>query len=396
MLSGKTFGKVTLKEIYNTLIKISLCGLLFYRPMISGLGSKGVKIYCHIVLVMPGIHSLYYQIIGESVDLTDEPIFLLDKDKVIRVWNRAVEKFTLLGKAEILGQREDYLCEVLYGDGRSTIAKHVLDFDDEALMARDIVKIAPNTYVSPLIIENTFGEKTAYSATIIKLYFRSQLTGVLEIIKNYQSDISVDLMLEVILKERREMSQDIHDELLSLLSTQKVFLDLLQNNLRSCNIPFKRDYLDYSLNLNVETLKTTRRLIGKYSVAEELTFLRSTLLKLCHWINKTRNIFIEVKIPREIDSISYNAQAELVKICKELINNTLAHSGATRAWFVFLYTQMDTTLIYKDNGGGFDKDTTMEGNGLKNIRRRLDGLNADWIIESSPHNGFMLKATLTN
>ncbi|MGD9976998.1 MAG: hypothetical protein AB7S54_03590 [Bacteroidales bacterium] len=227
---------------------------------------------------MPGIHSLYYQIIGESVDLTDEPIFLLDKDKVIRVWNRAVEKFTLLGKAEILGQREDYLCEVLYGDGRSTIAKHVLDFDDEALMARDIVKIAPNTYVSPLIIENTFGEKTAYSATIIKLYFRSQLTGVLEIIKNYQSDISVDLMLEVILKERREMSQDIHDELLSLLSTQKVFLDLLQNNLRSCNIPFKRDYLDYSLNLNVETLKTTRRLIGKYSVAEELTFLRSTLL----------------------------------------------------------------------------------------------------------------------
>jgi signal transduction histidine kinase len=52
------------------------------------------------------------------------------------------------------------------------------------------------------------------------------------------------------------------------------------------------------------------------------------------------------------------------------------------------------TLIVRDNGIGFDVLEKYNGNGLNNIRRRTDELNARLNIESSAGGGTTIEVNL--
>ena len=43
----------------------------------------------------------------------------------------------------------------------------------------------------------------------------------------------------------------------------------------------------------------------------------------------------------------------------------------------------NTIIVVKDNGNGFDFDQIENGNGLKNMRKRIEEINGEFQIESS-------------
>ena len=80
---------------------------------------------------------------------------------------------------------------------------------------------------------------------------------------------------------------------------------------------------------------------------------------------------------------------------KEALHNVVKHSGATE---VSIFLNLDATgfnLVVRDNGKGFDPAAVPErpgrGNGLKNMRQRLDKLGGRCEIHSSPGTGTEIK-----
>ncbi len=63
----------------------------------------------------------------------------------------------------------------------------------------------------------------------------------------------------------------------------------------------------------------------------------------------------------------------LYRILQELLNNTLKHAKATEVHISFHTDNQELTIIYRDNGKGFNIGTlTKRGLGLSNIESRVN------------------------
>jgi signal transduction histidine kinase len=61
----------------------------------------------------------------------------------------------------------------------------------------------------------------------------------------------------------------------------------------------------------------------------------------------------------------------LFRVCQELINNSLKHSGAESINISLTEFDDKVSLYFRDNGKGFDVENVKHGSGLKNIRERI-------------------------
>ncbi len=96
----------------------------------------------------------------------------------------------------------------------------------------------------------------------------------------------------------------------------------------------------------------------------------------------------ELKLPMEIRRNFY-------LIFKEALNNLVKYSQATRASFILTHDDRAVNIIIRDDGVGFDVSAKHNGNGLNNIRRRANEINARLNIESASGTGTTVELNLT-
>jgi signal transduction histidine kinase len=77
----------------------------------------------------------------------------------------------------------------------------------------------------------------------------------------------------------------------------------------------------------------------------------------------------------------------LFRMIQEIINNIIKHAGADKINFSVFHKKNNTIIEIKDNGKGFDKETTAAGSGLNNLTTRSKMINAGIHINSSPGEG---------
>jgi signal transduction histidine kinase len=96
-------------------------------------------------------------------------------------------------------------------------------------------------------------------------------------------------------------------------------------------------------------------------------------------------------------------KTSIFRICQEAMNNAVKHSKAT-VINLSLQRGSGIELVIRDNGQGFDLDTTKRGMGLSTMRERaqLSGgsfdlesavgkgttIRVSWPLEASPHKLF--------
>ena len=68
---------------------------------------------------------------------------------------------------------------------------------------------------------------------------------------------------------------------------------------------------------------------------------------------------------------------------KEILANIIKHSQATKVVFKVYLEEKSFTIQIQDNGIGIDKITSTNGNGLKNIQKRMEMIHANMKIEKS-------------
>ncbi len=189
--------------------------------------------------------------------------------------------------------------------------------------------------------------------------------------------------------ERNRMATELHDNVGSSVSF----------------ISVKIDWLLHHQNLNEESKKELSLL--KNSAQEVMSGLRETLWtlnaksisnfdfcdKLKVYIKKqllceciiTDTINEEYIIPNE-DVLA------LYRCCQEIINNINKHSKATKVLITFTsdsQTRLGITTI--DNGIGFTETEKEESYGLRNIKARMNKINAELSIHSKINKGTQIK-----
>ncbi len=86
-------------------------------------------------------------------------------------------------------------------------------------------------------------------------------------------------------------------------------------------------------------------------------------------------------------SLDMDWKRHLMLIFKEGMNNSLKHSNSKTVSLTSSIKEDEFELILEDDGSGFEIDINLKGNGLKNMRKRADLLNAKVQIDSKPGTG---------
>jgi signal transduction histidine kinase len=155
-------------------------------------------------------------------------------------------------------------------------------------------------------------------------------------------------------------------------------------------------------------INTSRRLVndmseiiwsmnpGQNTLDQMLAYLREQLRQLLEY----SGIAYKIEFPENGAGILLsNAQKRnLLLAAKEIVHNAVKHSKATNLSVAAQQTKSLLRFVISDDGCGFDTNKPSPGNGLKNIRRRIEELGGSLQIESAPGKGsrFMYEIPLAS
>jgi len=72
---------------------------------------------------------------------------------------------------------------------------------------------------------------------------------------------------------------------------------------------------------------------------------------------------------------------------REALNNIAKHSQATEVWLRLVWKENALRIVIEDNGRGFAEATAPAGEGLVNMRRRIEKIGGRFECDSQPGVG---------
>lgn len=210
---------------------------------------------------------------------------------------------------------------------------------------------------------------------------------LLEEERKKRSEISIEAME----KERLRLSRELHDGLGQSLISQKLMLESIDtedNNSMNKVITAVKNSLD-------NTIDEIRVIINDLMPAVLFEFgLVNGIRKLCNQMNDISNI--EITFDSNISSaeIEDKTKIYLYRITQECLKNTIQYSKCSKCMVRLDMLENKLILTIADNGVGFDQNVIREGNGLNNIKERINILKGSYEFFSSPGNGTTVKIEL--
>jgi signal transduction histidine kinase/ligand-binding sensor domain-containing protein len=190
---------------------------------------------------------------------------------------------------------------------------------------------------------------------------------------------------------RLRTSEDFHDELGNKLTRISLLTDILEKKIEADD-PGKAKIIS-QIKENVTALYSgTKDIIWSLSPGSDN--LLEVLERIQHFGNE---LFNESSISfssvgfQDLDkniNLPMDYSRNLIMIYKELLNNVLRHSSATKVELhVTKNFEDEITITLSDDGKGFDPEQVTNGNGLNNINRRAEGIHAVIQIQSGKGAG---------
>ena len=189
--------------------------------------------------------------------------------------------------------------------------------------------------------------------------------------------------IEIEERERSRYSRELHDGLGPLLSTIKMYMQSLSETSDANKVKFIAEESENNIKIAIQTMREVAHGLSPFNLSN-FGYVNA-VLEFTKGINKMNDVVID---------FTYNSFARfsdfyeiiLYRITTELISNTLKHAQATHVEIAFNYSvdKKNITLVYHDNGHGFDTSCkeVKTGMGLMNIQERIRILGGNFRIES--------------
>lgn len=190
-------------------------------------------------------------------------------------------------------------------------------------------------------------------------------------------------------KLRNRVARDLHDDMGSTLSTINILSAMAKSK------------------LNIDTVKTSEY-IGKISensqrmmeamddivwsikpTNDSMQRIAARMREFATSVMEAKDIGIHFEVEEKVYDIKLDMEArrDFFLIFKEAINNAAKYSKAAQV--TVHLTTADNLLVMEvdDDGKGFDVKKAINGNGMGNMQKRADSLNAKLMIQSQQDGG---------
>lgn len=231
---------------------------------------------------------------------------------------------------------------------------------------------------------------TTAIAVFIYLYQRKLIKRKLEFQKiedllKRQELKSAYAMLSGQEKAYKRIAEELHDNLGSILVTLNMFADTIQ---KKKDAKTQQDLAKRISETAALATETTRKISHSLQSGALKHFgLATAVQELTDALNEGQTISVNstLQIRDQLDSeISLNTY----RIIQELVNNTLKHARANRINIDLNQTKEHLTLIFEDNGVGFEMGESMKkGIGLRNLESRVERMEGQLTIDSRKNTG---------
>lgn len=196
--------------------------------------------------------------------------------------------------------------------------------------------------------------------------------------------------------ERKRFSADLHDGLGPVLSTIKLYTDLIKKgNYKNISQEEAVRNIDELVDMAISSTREISRNI-RPNILQDFG-LAAAIHDFCGYINETKSLNIQ------LDTQNYSIvkrgleETILYQAVKELVNNTLKHSGAENVKIELKSFENQIILYYKDDGQGFNVADTVKdatGLGLNNIINKIKSVKGTVDINSEHGKGMFLIASI--
>jgi signal transduction histidine kinase len=128
---------------------------------------------------------------------------------------------------------------------------------------------------------------------------------------------------------------------------------------------------------------------------DEFLTISSRIKNFVNEILGSTNIFYTIEIDQKIDKtiVDITVRKNIVLVIKEAINNVAKYSKATEVSINLQLENNTIILSIIDNGIGFDKEVKT-GNGIENMKKRIEEINGNFTIKSVENKGTTIQAII--
>tara|TARA_R110000765_G_scaffold323983_3_gene415618 strand:- start:3063 stop:3824 length:762 start_codon:yes stop_codon:yes gene_type:complete len=201
--------------------------------------------------------------------------------------------------------------------------------------------------------------------------------------KRFEHEIA-ETQIEIREETLRNISWELHDNIGQLLTLAKI----KAQNMHSANQEEINEIAD-TIGTGLNELRALSKSINPEAL-NNLTLEQALRLEVARF---KRMHFLDATMRVEGEPIKINAKAEIVifRIMQEFFTNTMKHSRADNLKIKLYFSPNELKIVAQDDGVGFtESESTLNGIGLLNMKRRAQLINAEVAIHSYPGDGTRL------
>lgn len=192
-------------------------------------------------------------------------------------------------------------------------------------------------------------------------------------------------------KERAEIGKELHDNIGQLLTTTKLYLEMLKNNQE--NPVALIDRSTNHINSIIKEVRSLSRSLVPHSLND--LGLIASINDLIDSFRLLSSFEIDFVYSEEIEEITDNTlQLTIYRIIQEKLNNIVRHAEATSVVIELTISENNVYLNIEDNGKGFDLRTIKKGQGIMNIKSRAELHEGTAEIVTNPGQGCKLSVLI--
>ncbi len=189
-------------------------------------------------------------------------------------------------------------------------------------------------------------------------------------------------------KERQRIASDLHDSVGATLSAVRLQFEHLHKQKDS---PINKEELFANTSKLLEEAYNKVRSMAhiKNSGVLAKKGLLIAVEKLAKSASGTNQLQISVQDYGLEGRLANSIEITIFRIIQELVTNIIKHSKATEATISITQYKDSINIIVEDDGQGFDfrKTHNKDGMGLSSIEKRVEHLEGNMEVDSSPGNG---------
>ncbi len=186
-------------------------------------------------------------------------------------------------------------------------------------------------------------------------------------------------------EQRLAISRDLHDNIGAQLTFVISSVDTLKYAFKITDEKINAKLGSIS-NFTKDTITELRDTI--WAMNHDTITFEDIQIRISSFVEKAKiaqeNVAFQFEIDKGLSDFKLTSVVgmNIYRIIQEGINNALKYAEPTQISITIQMVDNELTIIVKDNGKGFDTCETESGNGLRNMKKRADEINAVYHFSS--------------